>query len=511
MATKKAKAPAKKTAKKSAKKATSTKAAATADAAAAANVILAWEDDPASTPNPAPIQRPVPNLSNTRLAIRIIGNAPPPRIYQRGTREFRFWAAAESLRRGADFWAGIVPTAFRWAVGANLPVRLDQGVDLNAFYSRGGGNLPAGLSFFHDTSSGVTCFSAESPEVACHELGHAVLDALRPQLFHVAFVEAAAFHESFGDMSAILSALQLPSLRNDVIAATGGRISRNSRVSRVAEQLGLAIRMQRPDAVDRDSLRNAANSFFYRDPATLPPRAPASLLSSAPHSFSRVFTGAFLEILAGIFLLQGNPGNERQLSDAAKIAGQLLVGAVQTAPVVPSYYAQIAAHFLAVDSSRFQRKFRDVIKGAFVRRGILSLDAAASGMAESGAGAGAAPGMGITAAADAVDSTLQFMALSGRRFGVDTLLIPAPANAPRFSVASAAPDIGEVQPAGRESAAKSFVEDLFRLGRVDMGAHGDPESRVSQPNVGKTHELVADNGNVRLERLTFECGFDSGC
>jgi hypothetical protein len=508
MATKKAKAPAKKTSKK----ATTTKASASAAAAAAANVVLAWEDDPASMPNPAPIQRPVPNLANSRLAIRIQGNTPPPRIYQRGTREFRFWVAAESLRRGADFWAGIVPANFRWMVGATLPVRLDEGIDLNAFYSRGGGNLPPGLSFFHDTSHGVTCFSAESPEVACHELGHAVLDALRPQLFHVAFVEAAAFHESFGDMSAILSALQRPSLRTDVIASTGGRIGRNSRVSRVAEQLGLAIRLQRPDAVDRDSLRNASNSFFYRDPATLPPRAPANLLSSAPHSFSRVFTGAFLEILAGVFLLQGRPGNEKQLADAAKIAAQLLVGAVQAAPVVPSYYAQVAAHFLAVDASRFQRKFRDVIKGAFVRRGILSLDAAASGMAEAGAGSGAAaPALGITAAADAVDSTLQFMALSGRRFGIDTLLIPAPANAPRFSVASAATDVGEIPPVGRESAAKSFVEDLFRLGRVDMGAHGDPESRVSQPNVGKTHELVSDNGAVRLERRTFECGFDSGC
>lgn len=499
----------KKAAKKATSKKTTSKKSTSKKAPAAATVIMAWEDDPASTPNPTPIQRPVPDLGNARLAIRILGAAPQPRIYPRGTPEFRFWAAAESLRRGADFWANIVPANFRWAVGATLPVRLDQGVDLNAFYSRGGGQFPPGLSFFHDTANGVTCFSAESPEVACHELGHAVLDALRPQLFHVAFTEAAAMHESVGDISAILSTLQLPSVRLDVIAATGGRVGRNSRVSRVAEQLGLAIRQLRPDAVDRDALRNAANSFFYRDPQQLPPRAPASMLSSAPHSFSRVFTGAFLEILAGVFFAQGNPGSEQQLADSTTIAGQLLVAAILSAPVVPSYYAQVAAHFLVADTNRFGGRFRDIIKGAFVRRGILSLDAAASGLAEAGVTAATPAALGISAVADGAESTLQLMAMAGRRFGVDTLFVAAPANAPRFSVASAAASTGEIEPAGREYAATAFVEDLFRLGRVDMGNLGDLATRVSQPYVGKTHELVNANGAVSLERLTFECGFDS--
>jgi hypothetical protein len=44
--------------------------------------------------------------------------------------------------------------------------------------------------------------------VVCHELGHAILDALKPQLFNVASTEAGAFHEAFGDISAILCALQ---------------------------------------------------------------------------------------------------------------------------------------------------------------------------------------------------------------------------------------------------------------------------------------------------------------
>src|SRR5947209_2623599 len=130
-------------------------------------------------------------------------------------------------------------------------------------------------------------------------MGHAILDSIKPELWD-GLQEAAAFHEGFADVSAILSALQLPSLRATILTHTGGHLYRSSRLSRLAEQLGSAIRAQEPDAVDPDCLRNAVNSFTYDDPIELPQMAPASQLSSEPHSFSRVFTGAFFESLAGM-------------------------------------------------------------------------------------------------------------------------------------------------------------------------------------------------------------------
>jgi hypothetical protein len=87
-------------------------------------------------------------------------------------------------------------------VGSILPVELDFGTDLNAFYDR------KGLKFFHGSAGERTVFSGESPDVVCHELGHAALDSFKPQLFDAASIEVAAFHESFGDMSALLSALR---------------------------------------------------------------------------------------------------------------------------------------------------------------------------------------------------------------------------------------------------------------------------------------------------------------
>src|SRR5207237_4145036 len=141
-----------------------------------------------------------------------------------------------ALRRGADFWGALLPRSTRWQPGRTLRVTLDAGVDLNAYYDR------RGLSFFHDTVGRTMVYSGESPDVVCHELGHAVLDTLRPQLWNAASDEVAAFHESFADMSAILSALQLPALREAVLAETGGKLFRSSRLSRLAEQLGWAFR-----------------------------------------------------------------------------------------------------------------------------------------------------------------------------------------------------------------------------------------------------------------------------
>ena len=93
-------------------------------------------------------------MASARL-IRIDGKAPAARQYEPGSAEFRYWVAAEALRRAADFWGATLPNGTRWhpTNGARLPVRLDQGIDLNAFYDR------HGLHFFHETMKGITVFS----------------------------------------------------------------------------------------------------------------------------------------------------------------------------------------------------------------------------------------------------------------------------------------------------------------------------------------------------------------
>jgi hypothetical protein len=483
---------------------TRTKVAAKSTSAAKAGegAVYGWEDDPASMPVPTPVQRPLPAMGAGPLKFAIAGTHPKSGLYPRGSSAFRFWATAEALQRACDYWSKIIPSSARWQVGASLPVHTDVGVDLNAFYSRGDAGDQPGLNFFHATVDGVTYYSGESPEIACHEFGHAVLDAIRPELFNASFAEVAAFHESFGDMSAIMSVLQLPSMRADVIAATSGTIYAASRVSRLAEQLGSAIRVSYPDAVDPDCLRNAVNSFFYRDPQGLPSQAPASHLSSESHSFSRIFTSAFFELLGGIFRLQPGSKDEARLLDSCIVAGKLLVGAVSSASVVPAYYSQVAGQFLNVDAAMFNGAYRSVITRAFVRRGILSLEAATTP---------ASPRRAVLAATKSLtQGTMQtrqavIVLQAPVRFGATRpLYVEGGAGEVHLAVASAGPT-GIAAPPSQAAAADAYVEDLFQRGRIIVGKHAEPT--LEPPFSRKTHQLVEYDDGAKLQRIRFHCGF----
>jgi len=490
--------------KKSTKKSPSTKTR----TPSGATTVSCWEDDP-GVPANLPITVPAPNQSAPPLAFKIGGASPAPAVYPAGTANFRYYATAAALRRTADFWAPIIPSRTNWHVGATLPVILDDGVDLNAFYTRGDFQEAPGLHFFHDTVAGKTYFSGESPDVCCHEMGHAVLDAIKPELFDAQTIEVAAFHESFGDMSAILSALQVASFRQKVLDDTGGTLNRASRLSRLAEQLGSAIRVGHPDSVDPDCLRNAANSFFYRDPQGLPPSAPANALSSEPHSFSRVFTAAFLDILAGVTkVLNGAPTTD-DIAKATEDTAGILVAAILGAPVTPDFYSQVAAQMIAASQTTpFNGKYKDVIRSAFVRRGILSLQAATT--VSSVNVKNIIPKAARASRRSAAPVELPRASISAAAFGLlkNTLLVHTAEDPKRFAVTSAALTGGSIEPSTAQRAAESYTEDLFQRGRVEVGKYLHPEAGLVHPLPFRTHFIVEEKGEFVLKRRSFECGFD---
>ena len=479
-------------------------------AAAGGPDILTWEDDPRS--GAPPVRRQAPDIAATSLPLAIQGAAPAVNIYSAGSPEFRYWNAAGALRRGADFWAGILPPGTMWQRGGPLAVFLDEGVDLDAYYDR------RSLSFFHDQVGTETIYSGESPDIICHELGHAVLDAIRPQLWDAASDEAAAFHESFGDITAILSGLQVPTFRAAVLTETGGHLYRNSRLSRIGEQLGRALNQRRPDKASPDALRNASNSFFYSDPIMLPPTGPDSQLTSQPHSFSRVFTGGFFDMLSGILAVLSSVPTEDDLLQASQDAGRLIVDAVGLAPVVPDYFSQVAAHVIKADAARFSDKYGEVIKSAFVRRGILSLQSAAQPppSAEPGFRAAAASSRRGTGARSGSKpaAAVSKMTLPGDAFGLGgkTLVVQAPVETRRLRVSAAAVDMGSAPRPTVDRATRAFLEVLFRRGRVDFSKTKASVSRTLHPGIRKkTHELVERRDGLHLERRIFDCGFDCGC
>jgi hypothetical protein len=479
--------------------------AAAAAAPAAASVILAWEDDPGPLPvNRTPIDRPEPNLSPGSLPIRIKDPAPPIGKHQVGTPEFRYWAAADALARAGEFWnTFLAGTTWQTASRPKLPVALDDPKPkFNAFYSRDDDGEVPGLHFFHGIVLGATLFSGESPDVVCHEFGHAVLDAIRPDLWNAASGEVAAFHESFGDMSAILCALRLRPFATRILTETAGRLSCTSRLSRLAEQLGWGIRQCRPDAVAPDCLRDAVNSFFYQPPEQLPPSAPAAQLSSEAHSLSRVFTAAFLAGLAGMFAtLPQAQLNEDGLATIAADAGRLLIEGIRESPVVPTYFSQVAIHILLADQHLNNSKYIKPLAAGFVSRGILPPDILSPPPPAEAPVADARTAEAPEAAA------LSTTTVPAARFGLTEDLQLVSASQPRrFRVAGAAPDIGEVDAVDHDTAAQSFFEDLVRQGRIDFGDFAAPA--LEAPDTRKTHVVVRERRRLVLRRRYFDCGFD---
>src|SRR5215472_1090310 len=483
------------------------KARAAATEAKPKGVINAWEQDPGDGPQPSGgqvIQRPVPALREQPFSIRIVNpaSAPEAKPHSPGTADFRYWTAAEALRRGADFWGALLPGT-SWEVGAILPVDLDFGIDLNAFYDR------ESLKFFHGSAAGRTVFSGESPDVVCHELGHAVLDSFKPQLFDAASIEVAAFHESFGDMSAILSALQLSSLREGVLAETGNVLRRASRLSRLAEQLGWAIRQSVPSAVEADCLRNAVNTFFYRDPDTLPTTAPATSLSSEPHAFSRVFTGAFFEGLAGMLAMK-DTRNEAALLEVSQDIGAILVEGIRAASVVPTFFSQVAATMLGVAASQFSALGYEVpLRSGFVRHGVLPPSVALA------ATRARVPRRTEAVAATRTESkTLPMLHLSVAEYGlgIPSIVVYAAAEPKRLEVSGAALAVGAAPSPGEDQAAKSFFEDLLRRGRLKVVAKpGKPGAEIMRSSAASTHEththeLRREGGQMVLRRVRIDCG-----
>ncbi|HEY1249935.1 MAG TPA: hypothetical protein VGH97_02015 [Thermoanaerobaculia bacterium] len=270
---------------------------------------------------------------------RVSGKAPAPGDYSPDTPEFLYWQLASSLDRGKRLWTERLPGAGEWIPGAVLPAIPVAGTDLNAFYDR------KALNFFQDTDAktGDKVESGESTDVVTHEQGHAVLDSVRPDLWDAPHFEVAAFHEAFGDLSAISVALATPRLAQEVETETGDDPSRANLVSRLAEELGAAVRdAYGPDAAPPGALRNAVNDFRYVDPKTLPDDAPDRELSAEPHSFSRVMTGSCWQLLVTIYRETQNPNRAEALAMAARTLSLLVVGAARTAASGADFFARVA-------------------------------------------------------------------------------------------------------------------------------------------------------------------------
>ncbi len=259
----------------------------------------------------------------------------------------------------------------RWSSTGVLAVLPLAGVDLNAFYDR----RSLQFFFYGDKRLNGTIISAYSGDVVSHELGHAILDFYRPDAWSGGSMEVWAFHECFGDFTALMNILTYDEILNHLINQTGGNLRVPNVVSNMAEQMGWAVSVLDPASGRNPAyLRSALNDFKYVDPGTLPENTPDNVLAAEPHNFSRIFLGALYDIFVVIYedTVASGQSPIDSLKHSRDQLTQYVLRAIQNAPLNARFYESMAKTILWADATGNNRKYHDKMQGVFLNRNIIT-------------------------------------------------------------------------------------------------------------------------------------------
>lgn len=323
---------------------------------------------------------PTPSLANPRIAVEDARPAALPDaqgdfLFEVGTPEFQQANTFVAANRTLDMFEKAVGHKIPWAFEGELKIHPHYGEGFNAFYLR----QDHSLNFFDglDVKSGKTIHGSESLDVISHETGHAVLDGLRPGLMGwFGAGEAPAFHESFGDMAAILTSLQDEEIIQRVCRETDGNLHKPNVVARLAEEMSQAINHTYLESSRPEDwvMRDANNDYLYIPPENLPEKAPPEALTPEAHSFSRIFTGAFWDMLAGVNdrLRAEGKSPPDALRASRDVMASLLGHAVELGPNRLNRLHQMGPAFLKADERYFGGQFREIIQTALAQRNLLT-------------------------------------------------------------------------------------------------------------------------------------------
>ncbi len=249
-------------------------------------------------------------------------------------------------------------------------VRPDRGEMLNAYYSRS----DCSVNFFHSNVKGEMIYSGQSGEAVSHEVGHAMLDGLRPGYLQAWSPDPGGFHESFADMMGLFMATQNDETCEIAARETGGDMKKENCIARTAEELGTAIN----NAVGKNKtggnfIRNANNDWKWVDPKTLPENPGSDKLGTEMHNWSRVWTGAVYDVFAGI--VDRNVKSGMEPAAAIKAGGAEMIEMyghlLHEAPQGDFTYKQMANCLLRADAKYMDGRNADLIRGSMTNRNIL--------------------------------------------------------------------------------------------------------------------------------------------
>lgn len=322
-----------------------------------------------------------PGLVNARL--QMYNNAAQPDeqgdyLYWPGTLEFSqvnsFYFTNFTLRMYEWFARRAIPWSFPTA---RLTINPRAGNGANAFYSE----QDRMLGFYSFALRDETIHTADSADIVSHEAAHAILDGLR-DLYNESFgLGPTAFHESFGDMTAVLVALHDDSLVRRLLELTGGNLSLNNFIASVAEYMTQQLQQDVTQHVRGHTiyLRNALNNLTNKPFDALPYALanPEFELGRQSHNYSRLFTGAFYDLLVAIYELESRQRPQQlAVHKTRDILGFLLVEAIELGPVGEFDYSDMAKAVLMADVLLYEGRHVELQKRVFEKRGILPAEQA---------------------------------------------------------------------------------------------------------------------------------------
>lgn len=187
----------------------------------------------------------------------------------------------------------------RWARTENLNVVPRAGKKLNACYDK------VSLKFFYDINPNTKkyIYTVDSTDAIAHELGHAILDTIRPDFWNPQMIEIWSLHETMADITALISMLIHTSAIELAIQETNGNLRNSNIITKIAEEIGSVANFH-AKSHSPDFLRDASIKYYYHNPKNLPKKTSPDKLASAPHSFCRIFTSAWYECFVRIYEIE---------------------------------------------------------------------------------------------------------------------------------------------------------------------------------------------------------------
>lgn len=495
-------------------------------------------NDPLVSQPPMRSVTPRPDRPANRAGF-VVAGAEPATKYVVGTPGFVRWQARQAAILAVETWEKVLGSPFsNWSVGVANPKRLalqpDAGQDLNAYYNR------ASVSFFHFPVGGSTAFSGSSTDVVAHEVGHGVLDASRPDLWSSNFLETGGFHEAFGDVTAILTALSDKKTRVALLAASANLGTANT-VEATAEDLSNAIRLVLGPSHPASKPRRALNTFKWQLPATMPTNGGPDVMTAEVHSIARIMSGCFWDTLRAVFAA-GSVRTEKTLWNAAVITGRVFYEGARTAPITPRFFQAVGRSMVLADDSMYAGAHRAIIGAAFAQHNIalgssamLAPQTSLNGPAPTGKGAkvhakamtdlhqrlalgknaslvARAAGLGSGVAAVSYQTPVPLGDLDPRLAGVHAMAdadVLVGGSGGRAAILGVAPPVDDTADAVRR-----FVMSLLAHNQIDLPSKSAKKAARSAvtatPSRGAvTHRVVGKSGSRLLERVAFACSCGS--